>query len=82
MKRCSKCSKILNWNSLKFKCRNCGKLFCSDCMVKVDIPSSLKSYLELADEFVKPEYSFRKLSYVYCPSCAENLINLKESFVT
>lgn len=70
MKTCYKCGKTLGVMSTKFVCRNCGKTFCFQCMVKIDIPAEIASLFNLTNEFTKPEWSLRKMSYVYCPVCA------------
>lgn len=70
MKTCYKCGKTLGVMSTKFVCRNCGKTFCSQCMIKIDIPAEIASLFNLTNEFTKPEWSLRKMSYVYCPVCA------------
>ena len=78
MSKCTKCSKRIGLISIRYKCRQCKRIFCSNCMAKVNIPSEMIPLFELINEFEKPEYSLTKLSYVFCPNCATAFNNAKE----
>lgn len=64
MSKCTKCSKRIGLISIRYKCRQCKRIFCSNCMAKVNIPSEMIPLFELINEFEKPEYSLTKITII------------------
>lgn len=70
---CSFCTKKLHFYSSEYKCCYCGKVMCSNCIVKVPFDEDIDDLLRRADDsYNTPNQRLIVRSYYLCKSCTAN----------